>query len=711
MIPQKISSQIAYYDALDLYSRAIKNERTDPSKKGELLLPQHADVYKVLKYYVPDSTSTGQIVQAFNENPFFSINGSIPRGGSVKNGRNLKSLIGGLNVTEYADAIAALMIDRAKQELTIAFFNRFKDFADKNPEFKILFPKTTDNLANLLAYTYPQMLPALRNGFFEDLKKITYNLDDVLDLPRYRTLLRDFPEVRMAVKSIRVVHELETGASNAADIVKEFSDFEEWSTTANKDMYNAGSCLKVAALFSESIRANSTLVKNEVWVNAKEVKQLFVDPVLFKIYLGLIFQQSKKIEFYKSDGTNKVAFSELLAGKKDDLFTLQTKIKEYFDLAANVNTSFRDLKTKIDKKEESPSNADIYNYINTSIDAIEYGFSIMKVFHIKDINLAPDNYLAIARKSNDLYKSIYSKEYTHAIEHAFDIFSKLNAIIEPNIDIKTIEKANIGDAKDEVKRLKNGDPLFGEISGKEIDAVADLNSADENIKQLVQYRGLEHLMVFLDKVKPYALFMANIVESDTEEEITAALNNVILPVGSSTIKKNTEGWLGNISIQSYLGAYWIPFKKSSNSTFPNSWDDKFGVIAPIGISWTPGFCSWRRGGALSVFATLIDLGAIVDYKLEKENRVSDNGSSEEVIVKDYKIELGQIFSPGGYLVYGFPWNLPLSLGFGGQYGPGLSKIDAGGNTVVTNPSWRWNVFLAVDIPLFNLANSNKPLRH
>ncbi|WP_315821428.1 hypothetical protein [Paraflavitalea speifideaquila] len=49
----------------------------------------------------------------------------------------------------------------------MAFFNRFKAFASDpdHPEFAILFPKTTDNLSNLLAYNYPQMLPKLREGF------------------------------------------------------------------------------------------------------------------------------------------------------------------------------------------------------------------------------------------------------------------------------------------------------------------------------------------------------------------------------------------------------------------------------------------------------------------------------------------------------------------------------------------------------------------
>jgi hypothetical protein len=47
----------------------------------------------------------------------------------------------------------------------------------------------------------------------------------------------------------------------------------------------------------------------------------------------------------------------------------------------------------------------------------------------------------------------------------------------------------------------------------------------------------------------------------------------------------------------------------------------------------------------------------------------------------------------------------LSFGLGGQYGPGLGKIEDDNNVVINNPAWRWNAFLAVDIPLFNLANT------
>jgi hypothetical protein len=193
--------------------------------------------------------------------------------------------------------------------------------------------------------------------------------------------------------------------------------------------------------------------------------------------------------------------------------------------------------------------------------------------------------------------------------------------------------------------------------------------------------------------------MANLVNAKSEEEVQAVLESSALPVGSSSIKKNSQ-W--NIAFQSYLGAYWSN-TKSDDFQSEKAWNNKFGVIAPIGFSFSYGF---KKCGSLSLFTSLIDLGAIVDYKL-KYDTVQTNSTTTVKVSKDYKIELGQIFSPGAYLVYGLPWNLPLSVGFGGQYGPGLSSIDSTGNIVTDNPYWRWNAFIAVDIPIFNIYNKER----
>lgn len=616
-----------------------------------------------LQDFLPDvakheNLTIDQVLTKYADNPFIGIPISkLPKAlsGSPNIRSNLTSFgnsaIGGLDVTKYANAIADLMIERTKQELTIAFFNRFKKFAENNPEFKILFPKTTDNLSSLLTYTYPQMLPALRNGFFEDIKQITYHLDDVLELPRYQKLFETFPEVRVAIKSINLIHKLETKFANAADIIKDFASFDELKsintdTTYSPAFKNFGASVKLGSIFSESLRDTS---KNRIWVTMGAVDTMFKDKVFFNIYMGLIYQQCKteEIKFYIKKNIILDFADSILGKQKNNLLIFQTKITELITLGNKVSETLTDIKSK-----EKISNDDIYNYINLSIDVIEYAQSIAKIFNSE---LVSDNYLFIAKKSNALYKDVYNENYTQAVNDAVDFLKQVQDLVNSS-------------------HYKKG---------------------TDNLKLL---------STFVEKVKPYALFMGNMVEAKTEDQVKAALENVILPVGSSSVKKYTRDW-GNISIQSYLGAYYS--FNSSSSIVQSAWTDKFGVVAPIGISWTPGFLSWQRGGSLSVFASLIDLGAIVDYKLKQDSTIAGDGSKEKVVSKDYKIQLGQIFSPGGFLVYGFPWNLPLSLGFGAQYGPGLSKIEAGGNTVVTNPSLRWNAFLAVDIPFFNLMNKNK----
>ena len=95
-----------------------------------------------------------------------------------------------------------------------------------------------------------------------------------------------------------------------------------------------------------------------------------------------------------------------------------------------------------------------------------------------------------------------------------------------------------------------------------------------------------------------------------------------------------------------------------------------------------------------MFGVLLDIGAIVDYRIQGDTAIEN------------KITLGNIFSPGGYVVYGFAWNLPIAIGVGGQYGPGLYKVEKDKNHI-TNSTWIWRAFISVDIPLATIYNRKK----
>ncbi|PWL31375.1 MAG: hypothetical protein DCO96_04040 [Fluviicola sp. XM-24bin1] len=177
----------------------------------------------------------------------------------------------------------------------------------------------------------------------------------------------------------------------------------------------------------------------------------------------------------------------------------------------------------------------------------------------------------------------------------------------------------------------------------------------------------------------FGVFMANLVEANSAEEVQAVIESAALPVGSSALRKNS---VLSVNVTSYLGAS-MAFEKNM----------PFNVTAPIGVDVATGF---GRGGSLALNVSPLDVGAIVDYRL------SENQMEIESV-----ITLGNIFSPGFHLVYGGPFQVPLSIGGGVQYGPGLTNVSAEGIEVNNAPGWSINAFLAVDMPLFNFYNRQR----
>ena len=637
-----------------------------------------------------------------NKNPFFESKGikfvyvTSEASSNGKWSAFSTGAIGNIDVTTAAQGLSQFLIKRAKEELTVAFFNRFKTFSEKNPEFNILFPKTTDKLKNLLTYTYPQMLPALRESFFEDLSTVTLRLDDLLAQPRYEALLKNLPEITICIRSIKIIHQLENGDTNAADALNSFAALPEFSTSAtgSATLQNIGCGLKFASIISESLRKDNSdnTKEGEIWAPRAELQKLGTDDVLFAIYMGLIYQKTVEEELkYIKDGENE-KFSDVLEKQKDHLFTLQMKISDLTTLMADVDK----LISEIHKKQMTGnvSTDDYYNYINKSIGFLESGYQFVNIYErMKDV----DVYFAILRKTNAIYKDSYNKQYTLLVDDLFELFKLLDTCIQ-NSKQSTLEKPE--DASELVQQLKDKKKKYNKIKDAKIDAAsnseADPKKKAEITKLGAQYK-IQRILKSIDKAKPYALFMANIVEAKNPDDVANALESAALPVGSSSIKKNTHS---NFAVQAYLGAF-VSDKNNDNSSFNSS----FGVIAPVGIAYTPGFASLGQGGSFSVFATLLDIGAIADYDLKREPSATQQNT--ETVKKDYKVKLGQIFSPGGYIVYGVGGNIPLAVGFGAQYGPGLSKVDDVSGAQVINPSWRASIFLAVDIPLFTLKNSIK----
>ena len=707
-----INAQIAYYTAKGIKNDCVRRDTAFSFRKD-----QAAKLSAYLKDFLPeqgrvdDSLDVDAILNFFIDNPFFGKE-VAPLIGKASGVRSLlesstASALGGLDVTNIANGISQFMIKRAKEELTIAFFDRFRKYAEENPEFEVLFPKTTNNLENLLSYKYPEFLPALRTGFFEDIKSVPYHLDDVLELPRYQALLKDLPEAKVAVRTVRLVYELESGNSHAANILTKFAAFPEWKqSTSSHGFTNFGSSVKLAAIFSQSLR-NDTSVSHSsrAWITYPDMESLVLDDITFKLYLGLVYQMVKNdsVGFYfgdKNEQISLIGFDSLMSKQKNNLFLFRNKVTEFIELADKVDKVMDTIHLQNLRRQATVEDA-FYDYIDVSLDVLDYAFSIGMLF---DENLDIGEYTLIARSANDLYRNIYKQEYTQAINSLVDILQQTKKLTDENhLDIPDTTATLLKSIGVKVDlETREG---VEELNKKHIANIDDYLTSPEAkpgyVPQLQkiksQYYWNQIDAKFL-KISQYGLFMANMANAQSSQEVASILDNATLPVGSSSIKKNSKT---NVAIQSYLGPY-IRFGDIDNT---NAWTSQFGVTAPIGIAFSKGLSG--KGGSVSLFLSLLDVGAIVDYQLKSETITSPGGMDTTTIHKDYKVELGQIFSPGTYLVYGFPFRLPISFGIGGQFGPGLGQIDDNNDAVVNNPEWRWNAFLAVDIPLFNIVNVSR----
>jgi len=200
---------------------------------------------------------------------------------------------------------------------------------------------------------------------------------------------------------------------------------------------------------------------------------------------------------------------------------------------------------------------------------------------------------------------------------------------------------------------------------------------------IVKHKKLKDALQLIVK---YGTFMSNIANAKDSKEVQAAIEAAALPPGSSIIK--TYSYC-NIAINSYLGGFsgheWI--KGVTDGLVINT----YGIWAPVGVAVSVG-SGGKKIGAVTFFGSVVDIGAVAAYRV-----LTPSDSSQQVPT----ITLESIISPGFYVILSRLFNSPVSLGAGYQYCPSLRKVNIDQNEIVTGAT-RLSLFLAVDIPLFNI---------
>jgi hypothetical protein len=254
---------------------------------------------------------------------------------------------------------------------------------------------------------------------------------------------------------------------------------------------NIQGSINTIKVLSESFRSKFS---SDYWVSADSVRSLIEDPIAFKIYLGLIYQQAIINEIKFSNEKNLTCFLDAIASHisvMDSIYEYKRFIENFIDHAQEVNEYITDLKAK--KKSEIDYN-DYYKLFNASLDLLEQisAFSDLPYVDLNNENKIRNvegSVLYIARASSDLYIDVRTKNYSSAIINTICI----------------------------------------------IDTLVKNNSENDEIRH---------------RILKYGSFIAAVAQAQNSDDVQNVIESAALPAGSYSIKQKTTG---SIFVNGYMG--------------------------------------------------------------------------------------------------------------------------------------------------------------
>ena len=502
MTLQLTMAQIPYQDAVTLkrYARP-----SGPDIKFQSLDDGNEDYIKILLKYVDLPVGQSEMTKQelftyFETEKNVFLTEYLTAGGGISTAVEpqpfntgealLGSAVSGFSISNIADGLAKFLVERTKQELTMAFFEQFKQDLIQFQELRLLFPHTHTLLLSLgdEIYNFSGYINMLRETFQEDLKTIipnlrTYLRSDLLsDYFTQKPLLKDILD-----NALLVAEELQNGR-HPGDVLTVLKDHNR----NNTNIHNFGPSLELLDLFSQSLRSTT---EDRYWINPDELKELFKgdDLITLNIYLGLLYQQGKDINF--TGATSQKTFREVLHEVKSTPQLYSTNIgpiKEYLKTlvgsAQRVGQSLRMIKASNAKAQEKSTYAQHYEFYTASIDLLEHSLSLGDIPILKDaINLNKadfERYFDLAHVAGDLYLDVREKQYFGAILH---LQSALEKSIFAEAELNTFYTDRLNALQQDIQALL---PKLTSANGNAVSDVGEFLAKHVFFKQQRTYKAL-----------------------------------------------------------------------------------------------------------------------------------------------------------------------------------------------------------------------------
>ena len=669
------------------------------------------------------TASPDEIRKAYAKNPFLKdvLNPSATRNISDKNELpdNVQSapsskLSGSAGLLgNIVNGTADFLIKRGSEELSISVFEKMQAFIANYPEFKTLFPHTVALIGPVAPYDYANTLKALKDAIQEDLNHFMNRIPDLYVIPKYQVFNKEIPSLSLVFSSSTLIADIH----GKDGIGRALHDLGSQPYLAEQNNYS--SFVKLVCLVSNSLREKRLPEMEDGeygYINADVLAAVtnsnpLLKEELAKYYLGLLYQQCGTLQI--SSGTSQILVSELLNPLAD-------KASNALDLIMSSTIQLQALNATLAKMKDDETNANQFSatsilkagrfplYAQLVSSALELVSPFIQESNVnpefkKELKAIQTYWKPFSTDAINMVQAFEQKQYNLGIQNLENLLETTTEYLKVVEDDKSATKLlKVGLAKPITDSLTKLEAIITKVNG-ELSALpkpSTSNSAlivsnlkaqkqrlDSYLKMILaqkaqlewQNNHSDKALFKMSEVLSYINLLVSISQAQTSAQVEALLESLALPSGSSRIKKVTNF---NISVNAYVGGFFG--RSTAGST---GFTNEYGLTAPIGFAGSYGF---GKGGCLSVFAGVFDIGGVITYKLNNAGAYEQN------------VTLDGIVSPSLHLVYGFPFYLPLSVGVGCQW---LTPSTATTNNINLAP--HFNAFIGVDIPLLNLKAGKK----
>lgn len=542
-----------------------------------------------------------------------------------------------LSATQIIDGTALFIKRRVKEELSMAFLDRFRKRLNENEFMGHLLPSTHRLLQSVLEMD--NSLPSLNNitvnAFQNDLEMLPENLENTLLYDNQFAEIRKDRAFKYFALPFNTVKHIKNG-SHPAWVLQDLR--EKYFT----DTTEIDRIVQMMVALNDNLRDTTVdgyTNEDNLWISGKQwgdLKKIKGE----EMFMGLLFQKNKNTIFRSIKNRPPTEIKKAMMSVSENVDEYLLHLKNFEKMHVTIQSST--------------------NRATTDSLALELGWSILQ----------------LVDKSHWIYFSLLEDKERVASKKLY--WDTLKPLAEATLKaVSSAQRKNYGGLMLNTYQILRG--------------LSQIKKWDNG-----QAFGNRYLQSFFF----YGNFMTDVLMANNSEEVAHILDRYAAPVGSYSVKRRSKF---SLSLNAFPGLFmgWeSPLNPSllrgvSTTSFVS------GVTAPIGLSFNFGGLAKERNQSLSVFASVIDIGAVLCYRW----------SNDVAQGLPQSVEWAQVIAPGLNLVYGLP-NLPLALNAGFQLAPKLRKVTyETGNELKNTDFWRFNVGITTDITIFNFYSTGRIRQH